>query len=137
MPQSTKGPLSPEDASVNYAIGLYGRLRCRHGWRADTSALLRREYAQFMRAAHEREFGVQSMWEYMQLAEATSRYLRDKSSRDFSILFHMLVRANFAGIMAQVRRFPFDGREEDSMRQAFERMRSSVERWKILEEARE
>lgn len=138
MPKVAKrGPLSPEDASVNYAVSLYKRLRCRHGWRKDIFALLRQEYARFARQANASEFAVQSIWEYMQLVEVTSQYLSHKGSRHFSFWFHTLVRANFAGIMARMRLFPFDEREEESMRRAFERMGPSIERWIALEEARE
>lgn len=131
MSQITKGPLPPEDAAVNYANGLYGRLRCERGWRADAFLLLRREYAHFMQMAIADEFGVQAMWEYMQLVEATSEYLRHKKSNNFSAWFYIQVCANLKKINALMDRVPFDEWEDESMYRALDRIVPTIKSWKV------
>jgi hypothetical protein len=132
-----KGPLPPEDAAANYASDLYARLRCEYGWRADAFSLLRQEYAAFARAAIAGDFGVLSMWEYMQLVEATSRYLHSKGSRNFSAWFYMQASANLRDIYMLVEEVLFDEREEESMHQAFRRIVPAIRSWRVLQEARE
>ena len=138
MPQTVrKGPLPPEEASINYAACLYGRLRCRRGWRTDASALLGREYARFWRSAGATSFGVLSMWEYARLVEATDQYLRHKGSESFSRWFYVQVCANLGGIHELTEEVPFDEREEESMGRALKRVVPILRSWKAQEKARE
>jgi hypothetical protein len=137
MPQATRGPLSPEDASEDYAAGLYGRLRCRHGWRRDIFALLFQEYDAFAQLAIEGAFGAYPAWEYLQLVEATNRYLRDCRHKSFSGWFYMKVREGLMIIGTQMRRLDVGEREEEGMRRAFDRMECVIGRWKAPGEARE
>lgn len=138
MGQATKrGPLPPEYAAINYATGLYRSLRCERGWRADVFALLRREYEAFNHAAAAGEFGVQSMWEYLHLIEATNEYLAYKGSRTFSAWFYRKAYVDLKNINVRMKEFPFNAHERESMGLAFDRMVPIIKRWRRTEEARE
>lgn len=138
MPQATKkGPQPVEDAAVNYAVDLYGRLRSGYGWRPGAAVLLMQEYSRFVRDAIACEFGVHAMWEYAQLVHATHQYLRNRNSPKLTARFHKRVCSDLRGIAMNLRNVNFDDQEKASMHAACERIEPLIKMWEIVNEARE
>lgn len=128
-----KRPPSLEAGAREYAIDLYTRLRCEHGWRKDIFMLLRREYARFAHMAIAAEFDVLAMWEYAWLVDATHQYLCTKRSVPFSQHFYRKVCTELEAINARIKHLEFDEQEKESMRRAFDRMAQLIKTWETLE----
>ena len=138
MPQEKKGPQSPKNASINYAIDLLGRLKNKGKWRPDACTRLFQEYDWFAEKAIENQFNVQSMWNYMRLVETTDGYLRDRAPYQFSGFFSMKVREGLLIIQKQVQPSRLGEPERESMRLAMDGMQHTMRWWwRVPERARE
>jgi len=120
---------SIEAGAHDYAVELYRRLRCEHGWRKDTLRILRQEYATFVRMAIAHEFDVLAMCEYAWLVDATHQVLRAKGSKSFWAYFHRKVNQELAGIAACLRSVPFSEEEKLVMLRASKRMMPLIKVW--------
>ncbi len=130
MPDIIKqGPLSVQAGAAIYAVGLNGRLRNERGWRKNIIQLLQDEYGDFARLAMLNMFGVQDMWEYAWLVDATDTYLSDKKSKTLWAWFHSKACRDLFGINECLKKLEFSEQEKESLRRAFERMAPIIKRW--------
>lgn len=138
MPQAKKEPQSPKNASINYAIDLVSRLKNKDKWRPDACTRLFKEYDRFVDMAIDKQFKVQSMWNYMRLVETTDGYLHDCASYQFSGFFSMKVREGLLIIQKQVQPSRLGAPEQESMRLAMDGMQHTMRWWwRVPERARE
>jgi hypothetical protein len=129
------GPLSIATLAINYATGLYARVRCIAGWRKDAFGLLRAELDAFVSAATVQDFTVVSMWEYQQLVGVVSLFLSHKQSPPMSRWFHDKVCKDLYKIGRLLREVPFEEDEKESLQVVVASIKDALAHW-VAEKAR-
>lgn len=137
MQEVIHGPLSVEEAALDYAFALKGRLQHEGVWHDNAFFILHREYARFVWWSAYGMFAVQSMWEYAQLVEITDQYLRSKGSKASSASLYCRVCTDLARIAKRLQPLPFDQDERGSMLLAYDHMARFIKEWATTDGARE